>query len=242
MQQLFAIKSLTKLYKDRIVLDINHLTLEQGKITAILGPNGAGKTTLLRILNLLEPPDTGHISFLGRSISEVNRLDVARQMCMVFQRPVMFRSTVYKNVAYGLKMRGLPVKEIDRRVSESLSFVGMSDFAHSLAVNLSGGEMQRVALARALVLRPKVLLLDEPTANLDPGSVQIIEDIVKRSTEKFGTSVIIVTHNLFQAQRMADETMLLIDGQVIEKCATAKFFSAPFDTRTQGFISGTMVY
>jgi tungstate transport system ATP-binding protein len=241
---LFEISGLKKSFGDRTILNINELTLQTGKIYAVLGPNGSGKTTLLRILNLLLAPDSGRIKFMGGDIgiSQADRLSVSRQMCMVFQRPFMFRSTVFNNVAYGLKLRRVAKSECERKVNEALDFVGMGDFAKHSATRLSGGETQRVALARALVLQPRVLLLDEPTANLDPGSVQHIEEIIRKYHQEYNTSVIIVTHNLFQAKRIADESILLINGEVVERAYTAEFFDHPRELRTRQFLDGTMVY
>jgi tungstate transport system ATP-binding protein len=150
-----------------------------------------------------------------------------REMCMVFQKPYMFRTSVYNNVAYGLRLRGIGRSQIKKRVAEVLHYVNMMDFIDKPAQRLSGGEVQRVALARALVIKPNVLLLDEPTANLDPFSVQAVEDIVKGSRDRFGTTVIMVTHNLFQAKRIADETILLFGGEVIEQQPTEQFFTMP---------------
>ncbi|WP_054697474.1 ABC transporter ATP-binding protein [Syntrophomonas palmitatica] len=240
---LYEIDNVSKVFRNRTVLSIDKLVLEQGRIYAILGPNGAGKTTLLRILNLLDRPDTGDIRFMGSLFTPGFRSwEISRRMCMVFQRPLMFKTTVYNNIAYGLKLRKYSRRQIDKTVRETLDFVGMTDFMHYPALKLSGGEMQRVALARALVTRPEVLLLDEPTANLDPHSVQIIEEIVRKHHEEYGTSVVVVTHNLFQARRMADEVILLVNGELVEQADAAIFFDNPRDERSRAFLDGTMVY
>lgn len=241
---LFEITNLTKVYRDRTVLSIDKLFLKRESIYAVLGPNGAGKSTLLRILNLLEEPETGEIIFMDGQFLKAGHksYNMARRMCMVFQRPLMFNTTVYNNIAYGLKLRKHSRGEINQKVREVLDFVGMQDFLNYPATRLSGGEMQRVALARALVLQPEVLLLDEPTANLDPHSIQIIEEIVRNHHQQFGTSIIMVTHNLFQAKRMADEVILLVGGEVVEKSDAEKFFDSPADERSKAFLDGTMVY
>ncbi|HEX3011319.1 MAG TPA: phosphate ABC transporter ATP-binding protein [Syntrophomonadaceae bacterium] len=240
----FELESVSKNYGARTVLNVASLQFGKDKIYAILGPNGAGKTTMLRILNLLDLPDKGHIRFMDKdtNIPEHDRLELARRMCMVFQRPVMFRASVFQNVAYGLKLRRMGESEIKARVNETLSFVGLQNFSRQMANKLSGGESQRVALARALVLRPEVLLLDEPTANLAPYSVQMIEDIILKCKHDYQMTVIVVTHNLFQAQRIADECILLVDGEIVEKSGMTEFFSNPADERTRRFIDGTMVY
>ena len=241
---LFELDKVTRSYGNRTVLNISHLNLKDDCIYAILGPNGAGKTTLLRVLNLLDEPDKGQIKFMGVDVNSpgCDKSSILRKMCMVFQRPFMFRSTVFNNVAYGLKLRRVPGPEINKRVREAVNFVGMTDFINHSATTLSGGEAQRVALARALVLRPRVLLLDEPTANLDPHSVQIIEKIIGNTHSQYGMSVIIVTHNLFQAKRISNETILLIDGEVVEKGETNNIFANPRDERTRQFLNGTMIY
>lgn len=241
---LFELTGVLKSYGNRTVLNISHLGLDSNSIYALLGPNGAGKTTLLRILNLLDDPDEGTIRFMDSDISnpECDRFSILRQMCMVFQRPFMFRSTVFNNVAYGLKLRKVPGAEISKRVLEAIDFVGLSEFINQPATKLSGGEMQRVALARALVLRPQVMFLDEPTANLDPASVQMIEEIIVNSHREYGMSVIMVTHNLFQAKRMADKTILLMNGEVIEKGETKNLFDNPQNEKTEQFLNGTMIY
>ncbi|MEN6348566.1 MAG: phosphate ABC transporter ATP-binding protein [Syntrophomonas sp.] len=241
---LFEIEKLKKSYGSRTVLNIPNLCIKKDRIYAVMGPNGSGKTTLLRILNLLDSADSGQVKFMGENISSLpaKRLVFSRQMCMVFQRPFMFRSSVFNNVAYGLKLRKISRPECEQRVIEALEFVGMKDFSDRLATRLSGGETQRVALARALVLKPQVLLLDEPTANLDPSSVRHIEEIVSKSQRQYNTTVILVTHNLFQAKRIADESILLIDGRVVEQAPTVEFFENPQADESRQFLDGTMVY
>ncbi|MGE5405777.1 MAG: phosphate ABC transporter ATP-binding protein [Candidatus Saccharibacteria bacterium] len=239
---LFRLNEVRKYYGSRLVLDIDKLEVENGSIHAIVGPNGAGKTTLLRLLGLLDEPDSGEIRFFEEFPYNSRRLEYARRISMVFQKPHMFYGTVFDNVAYGLKVRQSSKQEIKNKVAEVLDFVGLADFTKRAARKLSGGEMQRVALARALVLDPQVLLLDEPTANRDPSNVQVIEDIIKRCGEQLGTTVVIVTHNLFQAKRIANQTLLMIDGQIVENMPTEQFFSHPNDDRTRQFLNGTMIY
>lgn len=242
MEPVLIVESLKKKYGERIVLDIEYLKIDEKIICALLGPNGAGKTTLLRILNFLEKPEEGVLYFRGQKINWDRDLKISRLMCMVFQKPLLFKGTVYQNLAYGLKIRGCSKKEIDLRVKEALEFVGMERFKDFPTYQMSGGEIQRVAIARALALRPEILFLDEPTANLDPQSVQAIEKIIKSLPEVYGTTVVMVTHNLFQARRIADECILLIDGRVVEKGKTDVFFTSPLKPETKAFLNGTMVY
>ncbi len=244
-EPLFELIDVVKKYDGRTVLRVKNLKLDENKVYAILGPNGAGKSTLLRLLNMLEEPTSGRIIFQGVDINragESARLRMRRQMCMVLQNTYLFNTSVYQNVAYGLQLRGVRGAELERKVKEALSFVGLSDFGSRRALKLSGGETQRVALARAVAVRPQVLLLDEPTASLDPDSVALIEKLVRRIHESTGVTVLIITHNLFQAQRLADEAILLYNGEVIEKEPVAQFFTNPLSDITRRFISGTMIY
>jgi tungstate transport system ATP-binding protein len=166
-------------------------------------------------------------------------LAVRRQVTTVFQRPVLLKSSVQANIAYGLRLRG---QSVDGKVSGLLARVGLETLARAPAHKLSGGEMQRVALARALVIDPTVLLLDEPTANLDPYNVGLIEDIVRQHNRERGTTVVLVTHNVFQARRLARRVGLMLGGRIVEVTDTTSFFESPTDPRTAAFVRGDMVY
>jgi tungstate transport system ATP-binding protein len=159
---------------------------------------------------------------------------------MVFQQPVLLNTTVARNVAYGLRLRG--AVGIQQRAQSALENVGLRELANSPARKLSGGEMQRVALARAIVLDPEVLLLDEPTANLDPYNVGLIERIVTDLNRTRGTTIVLVTHNVFQARRLSHRTGLLLGGELVETQPTSRFFTEPDDPRTTAFVHGEMVY
>ena len=161
---------------------------------------------------------------------------------MVFQKPVVFNTSVYKNIAYGLKLRGIPKGEITESVEEILELTGLKDRMKQKARTLSGGEAQRLNLARAMVFKPKVLLLDEPTANLDPANVAMIEKLIMHAKTEYGTSVIIVTHNMFQAKRISDNAVFLLNGSIVESGKSAQLFSKPQDSRTMDFIEGKMIY
>jgi tungstate transport system ATP-binding protein len=237
----YRLDGIQKTYGARTVLDIPALELAEGEIFAIVGPSGAGKSTLLRLLAFLEAPTRGTIRFGPDQIahSDLSITD-RRQVTMVFQRPVLLSRSVRSNVAYGLRLRGN--RDGHQRISEMLARVSLSDLAKAHPRTLSGGEMQRVALARALVLEPRVLLLDEPTANLDPHNVRLIEDLLREQHARFNTTLVIVTHNVFQARRLATRVALLLDSQIVEVAPTETFFSAPRDPRTAAFISGDFVY
>jgi tungstate transport system ATP-binding protein len=236
---IYELENLRQVYGGRTIVDIPALQVAEGEILALVGPSGAGKSTLLRLLNFLEMPSSGAIRFAGRLVQGTAPLDVRRQVTTVFQRPILQRTTVRNNVAYGLRLRGL---DVDGRVDEALARVGLEKLARQSAGTLSGGEMQRVALARALVIEPRVLLLDEPTANLDPHNVSLIESLIRDQNRSCGITVVVVTHNVFQARRLAHRTGLLLNGSLVELADNTTFFSSPADPRTRAFVGGEMVY
>lgn len=241
----YHLQNITKSYGSKAVLDINDFTISSGIITALIGPSGSGKSTLLRLLNCLEAPDSGSMNILGLDLpANSTKIDITmrRRMAMVLQKPVLFNSSVFDNVAYGLKIRKIPETQIRKSVIDMLEFVGLADKSERHAKTLSGGEAQRASLARALVINPDILLLDEPTANLDPANVLAIEDLVKKAKQAWSTTIVIVTHNMFQAKRLADRAALLLDGSVIEYSDADSFFNSPQDDRTLSFIKGEMIY
>jgi tungstate transport system ATP-binding protein len=203
-----------------VYLDSTHalrgvnLDVNGGEILSIVGPNGSGKTTLLKLLGGLLEMTAGNLRFKGQVITNENRELIREKTTMVFQKPVHFGTSVFKNVAYGLRIRGVSEDEITSRVEEVLSFVGLKDLSDKLARNLSGGEQRRVSIARAIVLEPEILLLDEPTADLDFESARIIEDILKKINKELKTTIILSTHNLFQAESIAHRTAIINQGQI----------------------------
>ncbi len=239
---LYELHEVRQEYNGRFVLHLPHLTIQRGEILAVVGPSGAGKSTLLRLLNFLEAPSSGRIHFHDTpfSASQPMPLALRRKVTTVFQRPYLLNRSVKANVAYGLRLRSQP--NGDARVAAALEQVGLQSFARQRARTLSGGEAQRVALARAIVLQPEVLLLDEPTANLDPYNVRLIEEIVGQLNKEKGTTLVLVTHNIFQAKRLATRVLFLLDGRIVETADAHTFFSNPSDPRTQAFVAGDMVY
>jgi len=242
---IYRLQEINKEYGNRSVLQIENLKIQRGEVFALVGPSGAGKSTLLRLLNFLEPPTSGRIRFLDFEFSANQPIPQAyrRRVTTVFQRPILLNRTVWANVLYGLRLR--PKQDSSgqaEKVEQALQRVGLQQFAHQRARTLSGGEAQRVALARALVLDPDVLLLDEPTANLDPYNVGLIEEIVQTLNRERGTTLVLVTHNVFQARRLAQRVALLLEGQVVEVAHSDAFFNAPQDPRTAAFVRGEMVY
>jgi len=239
---IYRLQNVTKTYQDRRVLTVNHLKVQRGEIFALVGPSGAGKSTLLRLLNFIEPPTTGRIRFLDTEFTTDQQvpLRLRRRVTTVFQRPILLNRSVEANVEYGLKLRNHAASA--EKVAAALEKVGLTDLARQRARTLSGGEAQRVALARAIVLRPDVLLLDEPTANLDPYNVGLIEEIVKERNRQEGTTLVLVTHNIFQAKRLAHRVALMLEGEIVEVKDVEGFFDAPEDPRTRAFVRGEMVY
>ncbi len=236
---LYRLENLQQVYDARTVLDVNALEVHEGEMLALVGPSGAGKSTLLRVLNFIEMPASGTLLYRGQNVAASASLELRREVTTVFQRPVLLRGTVAENIAYGLRLRGA---RVNVNVETILQRVGLENMAHAPARKLSGGEMQRVALARALVIEPRVLLLDEPTANLDPYNVTLIEDIVREQNQTRGVTVVVVTHNVFQAKRLAQRVGLLLNGQLVEIADTSAFFDSPQDLRTAAFVRGEMVY
>ncbi|MCP4541937.1 MAG: ATP-binding cassette domain-containing protein, partial [Chloroflexi bacterium] len=163
-----------------------------------------------------------------------------RRVTTVFQRPTLLNRSVWANVAFGLRLRGQ--RNSAAWIGSTLEQVGLSALARQRARTLSGGEAQRVALARAMVLRPDVLLLDEPTANLDPHNVGLIEDIARGLNREQQTTLVLVTHNVFQARRLAQRVALMLEGRIVEVADVESFFQAPSDARTAAFVRGEMVY
>lgn len=244
MNYIFKVSKLKKDYDGEKVLDIESLGIDRGKITAVIGPSGAGKSTLLHLLNKIEIPSSGSIWFEDKIISDKAALplDIRRNMVMVFQKPLVFKTTVYENIAYGLKIRNINGNEISKKVDEMLEIIGLKDKKQQRATTLSGGEAQRVAIARAVVVRPKALLLDEPTANLDPANVTIIEDLIKYGKKNYELSVLMVTHNMFQAKRISDNTIFMLNGNVVEDGKTENMFNSPKEDNTRAFINGKMIF
>ncbi len=238
----YQLQQVRQVYGSRCVLDIPALSVQKGEILGLVGPSGAGKSTLLRLLGFLEAPAAGRLAFEGEWLPRPDAvaLTVRRRVAMVFQRPAVLSSSVFANVAYGLRIRGR--RDVRQQVERVLEQMGLTAFARRPVQTLSGGELQRVALARALVLEPEVLLLDEPTANLDPANVGLIEAAVADANRSRGTTIVLVTHNIFQARRLAGHVALLVGGKLVEVAPAQDFFDSPQRAETKAFVSGEMVY
>jgi len=213
----FEIIDLKKVFGDRTVLDIPHLYFEKGIMYSLLGPNGSGKTTLLEILSLISPPTTGRIRYNDRDVvfTGNNLTPLRRKIVMVQQNPVLFTTTVYKNLEFGLKIRGISKKEREKIIEGSLDLVGMRDFMNAEAHKLSGGETQRVAIAQALACSPRVMFFDEPTSNVDVENQIAIERIMMEINAQKEISVIFTTHNLNQASKLSRKVISLFEGRLV---------------------------
>ncbi len=238
MNASLRLEDIRKSYRAVKALDSVSLVTEGGKITVLIGVNGAGKTTLLRIIAGLEKPDQGSIFYNNQAITNT---EVRQISTLVFQRTAMFTRSVYDNLAFGLRIRKLPEPEIQKRIAEALGMVGLRNFEKRRAKKISGGEQQRISLARALLLDPKILLLDEPTANLDPNSATIIERAIV-SRKKPDCIILLATHNLSQARRLGDEVVHLHGGMIVEKADGQEFFDHPKSEVTRKFINGELEF
>jgi tungstate transport system ATP-binding protein len=226
---MIRIEKLIKKFGDAEVIRETDLTIRAGEIFTFIGPSGSGKTTLIRLIDLLDRPTSGKIYFDGIDTDGTGqeRLAIRRRMGMVFQKPAVLNTTVAQNVAFGLKFRGVPDAEAREKVKGALELVGLPDVTGRRAVTLSGGEMQRVALARAIVTEPEVLLLDEPTANLDPVSSDLIEDLIIWINKKFKTTIIMSTHDMIQGQRLADRIGVIMNGRLVQTGSAGDVFYQP---------------
>ncbi len=236
--QLFF-KDLSREYDGKKVLDIPSGFVAGGSRTAVVGPNGSGKSTLLNIVAGLDQPTTGRV-FYGHERQELD--EVSRDITMVFQKPYLITASIEKNIAYPMKIRDYDDAEIEKRVAELCDELGLTDLRKRRSWKLSGGEIQKVSLARALSFQPKLLLLDEPTANIDPATTAEIERMLIKINNDFGTTIIFVTHNLAQARRVCNRIIFLNKGQLIEEGPCSQVLVSPRQELTRRFIAGELLY
>ncbi len=235
---LIEIRNLSKKHGPKEILKNVNMTVNSGETFALIGPTGTGKTTLLRLLDLLDTPSAGKIYFDGQDTAAPAkiRLKIRRRMGFVLQKPVAFNMTVYENIACGLKWHGRDKHATQRRVDEVLEMVDMIAYKDRNAKTLSGGEMQRVAIARAIAVEPELLLLDEPTANLDPASITKIEELISNIRQRNVTAIIMATHDMVHGQRLADRTGVLINGKIQQSGDFNEIFVLPGNRKVAEFV------
>lgn len=229
----------------RTVVDIDSLQVRQKETLVILGPSGSGKSVLLRMLNLLEMPTEGEILFEGREVQGLSgreRTALSQDMAMVFQVPLLFRGTVEQNVEFGLKIRGVPARRRVDLAREMLDIVGLSGLADSQISTLSGGEEQRVSLARALVLKPSVLFLDEPLANLDAPTRHSLQVELRQILRERGMTAVFVTHDQEEAARMGDRILVMHDGRIAQEGSARDIFYQPENEFVARFVGVDNIY
>ncbi len=219
---------------DRTLIDRITAEIGPGERTVILGPNGAGKSVLMRLCHGLLVPTSGSVRW-----NSPETPGVPRRQAMVFQRPVMLRRSAIDNIRYALKLSHVPREVREARAWQALDRVGLSALADRPARVLSGGEQQRLALARVWALKPEVLFLDEPTANLDPGASRQVEAIIA-AIQAEGTKIVMTTHNLGQARRLADEILFLHEGRLVERSPVDRFFQQPASAEAEAFLKGEL--
>lgn len=236
------IENLERRLNEGFRLKIPELEIAGGETLAVVGPTGSGKSTLLKLLAGLAAPDRGTITVDGKSLAADGET-LRTRIAWMPQSPLMQRGSLHYNIEYGLRLR----EDGDRasrkaRVDAILARLNLGALAAQSARSLSGGQTQLAALARALVLKPELLLVDEPTANLDPARTALVEETLRSTANAGRTTTIWATHNLFQARRTADRVCLLLDGTPVEVATTEEFFTRPRDPRTADFIAGKMIY
>ncbi len=209
---------------------------EAGRRTLVIGPNGAGKSLLLRLCHGLLKPSTGRITWAGDATGSV-----ARRQAMVFQRPVLLRRGAAANVRYALALHKVPRRRRAAIVADALDMAGLGALADRPARVLSGGEQQRLALARAWALEPEVLFLDEPTASLDPAATRAVEEVIRRIADS-GSKIVMTTHDLGQARRLADEVVFLHAGRLVEHAPAPAFFEHPRSREARAFLKGELLW
>jgi tungstate transport system ATP-binding protein len=236
MKEVYELEGVSKQYGRISALENVSLNIGGNGPTALIGYSGAGKTTFLKLLAGLETPTDGSIRFKDTNITQRNARSLRRVVTMIFQEPVSFNRSVLENVTYGLKVRGIGEKEAAEKAGLALASLRLRGFENRKATKLSGGEQQRVALARALVLDPEVLLLDEPTSNLDPANAAAIIEAILDYAKK--GVVIVSTHNFLHVRKLTTWAVYLENGRVVETGSTEGLLANPKEGSTKRFING----
>ncbi|HYA88778.1 MAG TPA: ATP-binding cassette domain-containing protein [Nitrospirota bacterium] len=214
-----TVSHLVQWYNGKAALDDCSVAFTHSAVYALMGPNGSGKSTLLRACALLETVDRGEIKYYNsdNAVSLPHDLSLRRRICLVLPKIGVFNTSVFKNVAYGLSVRGLGKKSISQQVYEALDAVGLTHKSKQNALTLSSGETQRLGIARAMVIKPEILFLDEPTASIDEENTRIVEAIIKRLRSSGRTMIILTTHDREQALRLADSIVSMRNGRILSQ-------------------------
>ncbi|SMP44574.1 ATP-binding cassette domain-containing protein [Anoxynatronum buryatiense] len=231
------IEHLTKSYDEKKVLDISRLEIDSGCFWGIIGPNGSGKSTLLKIISSLTAPCQSRILYDGLPLNDRLLLD----MTLVFQKPYLLRTSVFQNIAYPLQLRHVSSRQLKEQVEEMLTRFQIEHLRDQKAWTLSGGEAQKVALARALVFKPRLIMLDEPTANIDPTSILLLEKQIRIHYETYRPTVLMVTHNLQQTKRMCDQVAFLHEGTLQDAGPLEKVFGGHAHPLVHSFIQQGLI-
>jgi len=210
-----SISNVYKSYTGRHVLKDCSYSFERSGTYILTGPNGSGKSTVFRICTLLEDPDRGDVNYLLEGSAVARTIELRRRITLLLPKVGVFNTTVFKNVAYGLTIRGINRDEISERVMKALDFVGLEHKTNQKALTLSSGETQRLGIARAMVIEPEILFLDEPTASVDQENTEIIENIILKMRNMGKSIVVITTHDMPQAKRLADWLLFMKDGKIV---------------------------
>jgi len=237
-------EGLKRLHGTKTVLDIEFGQINHGKITGLIGSNGAGKSTFLNIIAGLDKPSDGRVLYgvFDETGKETFSEDPPMQnMTLVFQRPYIMHTSVEKNIAYPLRLRKMPKEQIDERVAELIEELGLSSLSKQRGNRLSGGESQKVAFARAFSFRPGLLLMDEPTANVDYATTADIERIIKKENQKSAMTMVFVSHSLAQIRLLCDEVIYMDKGRIVETGTVGEVFGNPRDPMTKSFLKDWML-
>ena len=205
-----------KSYNGKPVLNACSFSFDRNGVYVLTGSNGSGKSTLLRICALIENPDKGEVNYFSGDNIISKDIGLRRRITLVLPGIGLFNTTVFNNAAYGLKIRGDKSKEIERKVNDALKFVGLIHKKNHNALTLSSGETQRLGIARAMVIEPEMLFLDEPTASIDNENTEIVQDIILNMKKEGRSKIIIATHDMMQAERLADYMLIMDDGKIIK--------------------------
>ena len=228
-----VVSNLSLLLGKTKILDKIKCKIHNESIVAVLGPNGAGKSLFLKTINGLTPVESGKIKFNSKEIN----YQIRKEIALVFQKPTLLRRTVLENMQFVLEKKN---KLSNLEIMNHLQKVGLDTYKHKPARLLSGGEQQRLSLARALLINPSLLLLDEPTANLDPYSLNLIEEIILDENKK-GKTIILTTHDMGQAKRLAKEILFFDKGKLLEQTKAINFFAKPKTKEAQNYINGKIL-